>query len=76
LAKIQHKKAMKRPFMDLALILTLPVVLSACAVVSPQAVYEEIRAQEKAKAVGSGTVPGHKLPPYDAYQKERSVLSP
>jgi hypothetical protein len=44
--------------------------------VSPQAVYEEIRAQEKAKAVGSGTVPGHKLPPYDAYQKERSVLSP
>ena len=58
------------------LVLALPFVLSACGLVSTQAVYEEIRAQEKAKAVGSGTAPAHKLPPFDAYQKERSVLSP
>jgi hypothetical protein len=44
--------------------------------VSTQAVYEEIRAQQKAKAVGSGTTPDNKLPPYDQYQKERSGLSP
>lgn len=56
--------------------LTLLTGLSGCSLVSTQAVYEEIRAQEKAKAVGSGAAPAGKLPPYDEYQKERSVLSP
>ena len=65
---------MKKSRMALALILSL--TLSACGLVSTQAVYEEIRAQEKAKAVGSGAAPGQKLPNYDAYKKERSVLSP
>ena len=56
--------------------LTLLTGLTACGLVSTQAVYEEIRAQEKAKAVGSGAAPAGKLPPYDQYQQERSVLSP
>jgi hypothetical protein len=56
--------------------LLLLVALSGCGLVSTQAVYEEIRAQEKAKAVGSASAPGSKLPPYDQYQKERSALSP
>ncbi len=51
-------------------------VLSGCGLVSTQAVYEEIRAQDKSKSVGSGTSSGNKLPPYDQYQKERSVLLP
>ena len=55
--------------------LTLLGTLSGCALVSTQAVYEEIRAQERAKAVGSGGAPGTQLRPYDQYQKERSVLS-
>ncbi|MGV0984866.1 MAG: hypothetical protein ACOYB2_09945 [Limnohabitans sp.] len=56
--------------------MTLLCALSGCGLVSTQAVYEEIRAHEKAKAVGSGAAPAGKLPPYDQYQKERSVLSP
>ena len=63
--------------MNKALIpLTLLTALSGCSLVSTQAVYEEIRAQERAKAVGSGAAPGTRLLPYDQYQKERSVLSP
>ena len=58
------------------LTLTLLTVLSGCGLMSTQAVYEEIRAQDKAKSVGSGTSSGSKLPPYDQYQKERSVLLP
>ena len=54
--------------------LTLPLVLSACGVVSTQAVYEEIRAQEKARAVGKTSTPGTQLPHLDAYQKERATL--
>jgi hypothetical protein len=49
--------------------------LSGCGLVTSQAVYEEIRAQEKAKAVGTGAAPARPLPAYDAYQKERSGLS-
>lgn len=63
--------------MNKALIaLILSGFLSGCGLISTQGVYEEIRAQEKAKAVGSGTAPRTHLPPYDQYQKERSVLSP
>lgn len=63
--------------MNKALIaLTLLGGLSACSLISTQGVYEEIRAQERAKAVGCGTAPGTPLPSYDQYQKERSVLSP
>lgn len=58
------------------LALALLTALSGCGLVSTQAVYEEIRAQQKAKSVGSGTTPDNKLPPYDQYQKERSGLSP
>ena len=56
--------------------LTLLGGLSGCGLISTQGVYEEIRAQERAKAVGSGTAQGAPLPSYDQYQKERSVLSP
>jgi hypothetical protein len=56
--------------------LTLLLGLTGCGLTSTQAVYEEIRAQERAKAVGSGAAPASPLPPYDRYQKERSVLSP
>ena len=55
---------------------TLLTALSGCGLVSTQAVYEEIRAQDKAKSVGRGTASGNNLPPYDQYQKERSVLLP
>ena len=58
------------------LALTLLTVISGCGLVSTQAVYEEIRAQDKAKSVGSGTLSGSKLLPYEQYQKERSVLLP
>ena len=56
--------------------LTLLAALSGCGLTSTQAVYEEIRAQEKAKAVGTSAPPNQGLPRYDQYQKERSVLSP
>lgn len=63
--------------MNKALIaLTLLGGLSGCSMISRQGIYEEIRAQEKAKAVGSGAAPKTQLPSYDQYQKERSVLSP
>jgi hypothetical protein len=63
--------------MNKALItLTLLGSLSGCGLISTQGVYEEIRAQERAEAVGSGTAPGTPLPSYDQYQKKRSVLSP
>ncbi|OYU31596.1 MAG: hypothetical protein CFE39_07625 [Comamonadaceae bacterium PBBC2] len=56
--------------------LTLFTALSGCGLTSTQAVYEEIRAQERAKAVGTSAPPHPGLPRYDQYQKERSVLSP
>ena len=56
--------------------LMLLTSLPGCGLVSTQGVYEEIRAQERSKDAGSGATPGPKLPPYDQYQKERSVLSP
>ena len=58
------------------MVLSTVAALSACGLVPAQAVYEEIRAQERAKAVGSGAAPASPLPPYDRYPKERSVLSP
>ncbi len=56
--------------------LTLLLGLSGCGLISSQAFYQEIRAQENAKSAGSGAAPGNKLPTYDQYQKERSGLSP
>jgi hypothetical protein len=56
--------------------LTLLAALFGCGLTSTQAVYEEVRAQEKAKAVGTSAPPNQGLPRYDQYQKERSVLSP
>jgi len=53
--------------------LTLLTALSGCGLTSPQAVYEGIRAQEKAKAVGTHAPPNQGLPHYDQYVKERSV---
>ncbi len=50
--------------------------LSGCGLVKTQAVYEEIRAQEKAKTVGNRAVPASQMPIDDQYQKERSVLLP
>lgn len=56
--------------------LSILSVLSGCGLTSSQAVYDEIRAQERAKAVGTPVPPGTGLPRYDAYQKERSQLTP
>lgn len=56
--------------------LSLLTGLSGCGLTSTQAVYEGVRAQEKAKAVGTNPAPGSGLPRYDQYQQERSVLSP
>ena len=58
------------------LILGLLGSLTACGLTSTQAVYEQIRAQERAKAVGTSVPPGTGLPPYDAYQKELSDPKP
>jgi hypothetical protein len=55
------------------LVLTLLTGLAGCGLTSPQAVYEGIRAQEKAKAVGTNAPPNQGLPRYDQYEKERSV---
>jgi hypothetical protein len=49
--------------------------LSGCGLVTTQAVYEEIRAQEKSRAMGTGAAPTQPLPAYDTYRKERSGLS-
>jgi hypothetical protein len=54
------------------LIMGLLSSLTACGLTSTQAVYEQIRAQERAKAVGTSVPTGTGLPPYDAYQKERT----
>jgi uncharacterized protein YceK len=53
--------------------LALLTGLSGCGLISTQAVYEEIRAQEKAKAVGTGVSPS--LPRYHRYDKERGQLA-
>jgi uncharacterized protein YceK len=45
--------------------LTLLLGLSGCGLISSQAFYQEIRAQENAKSAGSGAAPGNKLPTYD-----------
>jgi hypothetical protein len=71
LAKIQQAKNMNRILIGL----TLLTGLSACGLVSTQSVYEEIRAQEKAKAVGTGAASMPALPRYDHYEKERGQLS-
>ncbi len=55
--------------------LTLLTGLPGCGLVSTQAVYEEIRAQKNAKAVGTGAAPSQPLPRYDGYEKERGQLS-
>jgi hypothetical protein len=62
--------------MNAKILLTLTVLtcLAGCGLVSTQALYEEIRAQEKAKAVGTSAPAPTRLPPYDTYQKERSDL--
>ena len=56
--------------------LPLLVALTGCGLTSTQAVYDGVRAQEKAKAVGTNAAPETGLPRYDQYQKERSALSP
>jgi hypothetical protein len=63
---------MNKPCITLALLLGL----SGCGLISTQAVYQEISAQENAKSVGGGAAPSNKLPTYDQYQKVRSGLSP
>jgi hypothetical protein len=60
----------------LIMALSLLTSLSGCGLTSSQAVYDEIRAQERAKAVGTSVPPGTGLPRYDQYQKERSQLAP
>jgi hypothetical protein len=55
--------------------LALLTALTGCGLVSTKAVYEEIRAQERAKAVGTGAVPSQNLPRYDRYENERGQLA-
>lgn len=62
---------MNKTFIALALLMAL----SGCGLVSRQAVYEEIRAQERAKAVGTGSAPSPNLPRYDRYEKERDQMA-
>ena len=70
---VEHDKVNIRSW---TLALPLLTCLSACGLTSTQAVYEEIRAQERAKAVGTSLPPGTGLPRYDTYQKERGQLAP
>lgn len=56
-------------------VLALPTALSACGLTDTQSIYEEIRAQQNAKSVGSGRAPVNTLPTYEQYKKERSGLS-
>ena len=58
------------------LILPMLLGLQGCGLIQPQAVYEAVRAQEKAKAVGTPDASRTGLPGYDRYEKEREVLSP
>ena len=53
--------------------LLMCVCLSACGVVSEQSFYEGIRANERAKAAGTGQ-DDKGLPNYDRYSKERESL--
>ncbi len=55
--------------------LALLMSLSGCSFVSTHAVYEEIRAQENVKAVGTGAAPSKGLPRHDQYEKERGQLA-
>ena len=48
-------------------------LLSACGVVTEQSIYEGIRANERAKSVGTGQ-DDKALPNYDRYSKERELL--
>lgn len=57
--------------------MTLFCGLSACNVISSRSVYEGLRTQEKIKSAGSATTGNEKsLPPFEQYEKERSVLKP
>ena len=57
-------------------VLSMLLGLQGCGLIKPQALYEQIRAQEKAKAVGTPDASRTGLPGYDRYEKERTVLSP
>jgi hypothetical protein len=67
---------MKRKPQALAPVLLIPLMgLTGCGIITPQAVYEGIRTQESARAVGT-PAPAKTLPAYDQYQKERAILAP
>jgi hypothetical protein len=53
----------------------MAMLLSACATVTPQSVYEGLRTQQSLKNAGA-MPPGEKLDPYDAYEKQRDKLKP
>jgi hypothetical protein len=71
MGEIPSAQTMNPTHITLALLMSL----SGCSFVSTQAVYEEIRAQEKAKAVGTDAAPRKALPRHDLYEKERSQLA-
>lgn len=56
-------------------VLCMAMLLSACATVTPQSVYEGLRTQQSLKDVGA-MPPGEKLDSYDAYEKQRDKLKP
>lgn len=56
-------------------VLALPTALSACGLTDTQSIYEEIRAQQNAKSVGSGRAPVNTLPTYEQYKKKSAQAS-
>jgi len=49
------------------------MILNSCSVINERAVYEGVRANQKAKSSASGTEQKD-LPPYDQYEKERDAI--
>lgn len=56
---------MHRPIM-----LAMVALLAACSVMNSRAVYEGVRATQRARSTGAEPQ-GRDLPPYDEYQHER-----
>lgn len=53
----------------------LVLLVSGCAGVTPQSIYEGLRTQQSLKNAGT-MPPADKLDPYDAYEKQRDTLKP
>ncbi|MFM6990461.1 MAG: hypothetical protein ACKOWD_04040 [Rhodoferax sp.] len=58
-----------------AALMCLVLLVSGCAGVTPQSIYEGLRTQQSLKNAGT-MPPADKLDPYDAYEKQRDTLKP